>query len=140
MSGYDARYGIFANSPIEIGTQQEHLLEFRPISQVKPGQTVEFNVGATSQYYMDLSRTRLCANVRILGEDGNTLPANSDVAFINLSLHSIFRQVDLFLNGKNLCGDISVNYPMKSIMDTLLEETDDYLKSAGRTEMFYKDE
>ena len=107
---------------------------------MKPGQTVEFNVGATSQYYMDLSRTRLCANVRILGEDGNTLPANSDVAFINLSLHSIFRQVDLFLNGKNLCGDISVNYPMKSIMDTLLEETDDYLKSAGRTEMFYKDE
>jgi hypothetical protein len=137
--GYDSRFGIFSNVALELGVQQEHLLEYRPISQVKRDQTIEFSVGASSVYYTDLSRTRLCLNVRIVDAKGDKVNDNDLVSFSNLALHSMFRQCDLLLNGQNLCGDIAITFPYKSIIDTLLEEDTEYLKSSGKTEMFYKD-
>jgi hypothetical protein len=139
MVGYDARFGIFNGAAVEIGTKQEHMIEYRPISPLRPGQTVEFSVGASAQYYLDLSRTRLCLNVRILHENGDPIDTDEKVALVNLSMHSIFRQVDLMLDGKNISPDVGVSYAYKSIIDTLLEEDTEYLLSNGKAEMFYKD-
>jgi hypothetical protein len=139
LKGFDPRYGIFNGAALEMGTKQEHVIEFRPISQLKPNQTIEFNVSASGQYYLDLSRTRLWLNVRILDEFEVPINENEKVALTNLALHSIFRQVDVLLDGKNLSADVGVSYPYKAIMDTFLEEETEYLLSNGKTEMFYKD-
>ena len=137
--GFDSRYSIFAPKPINTATKQEMMIDFRPISQLSPGQNIEFNAPNTSLYYTDLSRTRLSLKVRILKADLTPIKEANKVGLINNAMHSIFRQVDVSSQQQNISPEIGVLYPYKSMIDALTQHSTSELDSKFNTELFSKD-
>ena len=72
--------------------------------------------------------------------DGDPTPNTDQVAPVNFTLHSIFRQIDLSLNQKLVSPDVGVNYPYKALIDLLLGSSNDMILSQAQAAMFFKDQ
>ena len=76
---------------------------------------MEFSIPGTSASYIDLRKTRLHIKAAIKKENGSLVGKDDLVGFVNLSLHALFRQVDIALNQTIITA--GVNYSFKSILD-----------------------
>lgn len=139
---------LFSPPPIDNSIQREYWVEFNPIASISGGSTIEFNIPGTSLDYINLAKTRLKVTYCITKENGDPIkderdgagdPTADQVGPINLTLHSIFRQIDLSLNQKIVSPDVGVNYPYKAILDLYLKTSSDMLDSQGQAMMFHKD-
>ena len=92
---------------------------------------------ATSAY-VDLRRSVLNIKARLVKGD-NSLPADSEVLGpVNLTLHSIFRQVDVTFQQTPL-SHTGTNYPYKAYIDTILNTNENDQKGVLTSQFFYKD-
>ena len=55
-------------------------------------------IDGTGDEYLDLYHTNLYVEAKVVCADGSALPEDTDVAPVNLTLHSLFSQVDVSLN------------------------------------------
>ena len=113
---------------------------FKPVSQLTgDNPVIEFNVPGNNTQYLDLSKTRLQVQIKVVQQDGSNLIETDKTAPINLLLHTMFAQVDLFLNQVQVGKHAPPTYALKSYMDVLLnngkEAKDTELVSQG----WYKD-
>ena len=120
---------LFAPPPTD--NSIEYWVDCNPIAAISDGGVIEFSVPGTSVDYISLGNSKLHIKYVITDEDGDKIKderdilgvptANNDqVAPVNFSMHSIFRQIDLFLNQKLISSDVGVNYPYKALIDPLL--------------------
>ena len=94
-----------------------------------------------------LSQSRLHVKARILDENGDPLnwidvdtsSETPGVSIVNHMAASLWRQIDLQLNTQIISPHISVNYPYKAIIDTLLNYSSEAKKSSLQAQGFYKD-
>lgn len=138
-AGYDSRFSIFQPPALDISTQSEMIVDYRPVATISRGQSIDFLIPNTNIYYTDLSRTYLCLRARIRRSD-NTLIGNDDkVAFAQLPLTTCFRQVDVMLNQTLMSSQIGVNAPYKAVLDHLVYKDKDFLNSGAQSGLFYYD-
>ena len=142
---------IFQPPPIDKTIQKEYWVEFNPIAAITDSSVIEFNIPGTSVDYINLAKTRLHVKYIITDEKGvpihNKPPSagqpptpSHQVAPINLTLHSIFRQVDIALNQKVVSSDLGANYPYKAMIDFLLSTNNNMVQSEGEAALFHKDQ
>ena len=142
---------LFQPPPIDKSIQREYWVEFNPTATISESGAIEFNIPGTSLDYINLAKTRLQVTYILTTEDGNPikdergdqgqpLDTSDQVAPVNLTLHSIFRQIDLSLNQKVISPDVGVNYPYKAMIDFLLGTTTDMINSQGQAVLFHKDQ
>ena len=98
--------------------ENEFNREYAPLATIQPGMAIEITVKGANDRYLDLNNSCLHVLVKITKADGTNIDANT-AAPINLTLHSMFREIGLELNGQNL-GDTSQLYPYRSHLETLL--------------------
>ena len=98
--------------------ENEFNREYAPLATIQQGVAIEFTVKGANNLYLDLNNSRLHVLVKITKADGTNIESNT-AAPINLTLHSMFREIGLELNGRNV-GDISQLYPYRSDLETLL--------------------
>ena len=72
---------------------------------------IEFKVKSENDLYMDFNNSRLHVIAKITKADGRNIDANT-AAPINLTLHSMFREIGMEFNGRNV-GDTSQLYPYR---------------------------
>ena len=72
--------------------------------------------------------------VKVSRTDGEDFKADDEVAYTNLSLHSLFRQVDVSLNQQVMTSNVGVNYPYKAMLDVLLGYGHDSRESMVQSE------
>jgi len=138
--GYDSRFSIFQPTPIDISTDSELSVDYRPLANISRGQSIEFLIPVTTLYYTDLSRTILSVKVRLCRRDGTTVSADLDkVSFTQLPLSSMWRQCDVMLNQTLISPDVGINAGYKSVLDHLVYRDKDYLSSSAQTALFYYD-
>ena len=122
------------------GVEECVIVSYRPVNPVSNDSDIVFQVNGTGRDYILLSDSKIYCQLRVLRADGDAVVAGDNVAFVNLSLHSLFRQVDISLNQQIITSNIGVNYPYKAIFDVLLKYqhamTECHLESAG----FFKDQ
>ena len=122
---------IFVPPPVDKSITKEYWVEFNPIATITDSSVIEFNIPGASVDYIILSKTRLHVKYRITDENsepttderdlnGNPTSDSDQVGPVNLTLHSIFRQIELSLNQKIVSPNIGVNYPYKAMTDMLL--------------------
>ena len=75
-------------------------------------------VKGANDLYLDLNNSRLHVLAKITKADGTNIDANT-AGLINLTLHSMYREIGMELNGRNV-GDTSQLYPYGSVLDSLL--------------------
>ena len=129
---------LFLVPPTQTAIEKGHFVEFHPLSNIKDGSPVEFNISGSGEDYIDLSSSHIYVKVKILQSDGTPLPDKEAVAPTNLFLHSLFSQVDVSLNERVISSSTN-NYSYRAYIETLLNYGEDAKKSLLTCEGFFKD-
>ncbi|XP_072041316.1 uncharacterized protein F54H12.2-like [Amphiura filiformis] len=129
---------LFSVPPTQTDILSSQFVEFKPLNAVTGDGPLEFTVPGSPDNYLDLFQTQLYLRVKIVNPDGTNLPANALCGPANLFLHSLFNQVDVYLNDR-MVSVASNTYPYRAMIETLLTYGSDAMKSQLTSSLFYKD-
>ena len=135
--GIQPSLSLFEAPTSDIGIQNVEFREFRSTGVLSKNSPVDFIIPATSADYIDLKRTRIYIRARVVRlDDGNWTPEDNQMALVNNSLHSIFRQVELYIQQHNVSTSVGSNHAYKAYLDTLLNQQDNI---PYESQLFVKD-
>lgn len=110
---------LFALPSTQTSIENGLWIHYKPISSLADDGPIEFQVPGTGDDYMDLSHTLLHIKAKIQNQDGTKLTESTVVAPVNNWLHSLFSQLDIYLNQK-LVSPPNNTYAYRAYMETLL--------------------
>ena len=132
---------LFRVPPTQQSLERGRWIDYAPLSSVENANSaITFLIAGTDEY-IDLSKTILTVTGKITKKDGMTkLDSNdqSNVAPVNNFLHSLFRQVDVYLNGKQVTPAMGT-YAYRSYIETLLNYDVSAKQSQFSSALYYKD-
>ena len=132
---------LFRVPPTQQSLERGRWIDYAPLSSVEnPNSAITFLIAGTDEY-IDLSKTILTVTGKITKKDGTLkLDSNdqSNVAPVNNFLHSLFRQVDVYLNGKQVTPAMGT-YAYRSYIETLLNYDVSAKQSQFSSALYYKD-
>ena len=127
--------------PTQQSLERGRWIDYAPISSVQnPDSAITFLIAGTDEY-IDLSKTILTVTGNIMKKDGTTKltgGGQTNVAPVNNFLHSLFRQVDVYLNGKQVTPAMGT-YAYRSYIETLLNYDVSAKESQFSSALYYKD-
>ena len=132
---------LFRVPPTQQSLERGRWIDYAPLSSVENANSaITFLIAGTDEY-IDLSKTILTVTGKITKKDGTSkLDGNdqSNVAPVNNFLHSLFRQVDVYLNGKQVTPAMGT-YAYRSYIETLLNYDVSAKQSQFSSASYYKD-
>ena len=131
---------LFHVPPTQQSLERGRWIDYAPLSSTENSDNpITFLVAGTDEY-LDLSKTILTVTGKIVKPDGSKLSGGSqtDVAPVNNFLHSLFKQVDVYLNGKQVTPAMGT-YAYRSYIETLLHYDESAKKSQLSSCLYYKD-
>lgn len=131
---------IFSTPAVQNTIEEGYFQEYRPITPLNDDSPIEFLIPPQTLEYLDLSLTILHLKIQITKSNGDALDddiSNDVVAPINNVLHSLFGNVQLFLNKK--CISSYNHYHYKAYMENLLNYGSDAKRTHLGSEIWEKD-
>ena len=132
---------LFRVPPTQQSLERGRWIDYAPLSSVEnPNSAITFLIAGTDEY-IDLSKTILTVTGKITKKDGTSKLDGGDqsnVAPVNNFLHSLFRQVDVYLNGKQVTPAMGT-YAYRSYIETLLNYDVSAKQSQFSSALYYKD-
>jgi hypothetical protein len=125
---------IFELPMTQNAVEYTYMLDVRPMSTVSEGSVVEFVMGGENRDYLYMKGSKIAVKMRVVHQDGSSIHEQKrdgdsvpvedsdpdEVAFaVNNALHSLWNQVDVFVNGYRL-SQASGMYAYKAIILTEL--------------------
>ena len=104
---------LFSVPPTQVEMEKGFWEDIDPITSIAASDTIEFLCAANSGVYTDLASSYLHVKAKITAADGANLDADVQVGPVNLWLHALFSQVEVFLNNK-LVTPSSTAYPYRA--------------------------
>lgn len=131
---------LFSLPPTQTHIESGQWLLYKPISSLVDEAPIEFSIPGNGDEYIDLSHTLLNIKARILKNDGAAMAAADDdkVGPINNWMHSLFSQIDVYLNQK-IVSSGSNAYPYRAFFENLLSYGPAAKSSHLTSVMWYKD-
>ena len=130
---------LFSIPPTQLSLEKGRWIDYRPLSSVQNNDSAITFVIAGTDEYLDLSKTILVVEGKVHpGTGGNLDTGQASVAPVNNFLHSLFRQVDVYLNGKQVTPAMGT-YAYRSYLETLLNYDVSAKESQLSSAMYYKD-
>lgn len=109
---------LFTLPPTQTIVENSSWVHYKPISSLSGDSPIEFCVSGTSDDYIDMAHTMLSVKVKIIPKN-STKTVDPSAGPVNNLLHSLFNQVDVYLNQK-LVSPPNNAYPYRSYIETLL--------------------
>ena len=128
---------LFSIPPTQVSLEKGHWIDHQPISSVTDNGPITF-VSPGTEDYIDLSKTILVVRAKVTKADGADLDADEQVAPVNNFLHSLFKQVDVFLKEKQVTQGTGT-YAYCALLETLLNYGPSAKQSQLTATLFYKD-
>ena len=138
MESQQQSMSLFQPKPIEKTIIKHKVVEYRPSGPICEASTIEFNVPGTATDYINLQKSRLHIKAKVVKADGSPVTDENNVGAVNLTLHSLFRQLDVMLEQKVISPDIGTSYPYKALLDVLLQTNSNHPQL--QVELFFKDD
>jgi len=126
---------LFDILPTQTASENMYKLDVRPMSLVSDGSVVEFVMGGENRDYLCMKGSKLAVSLKLLHRDGTGLrkqeivvstglpkdgsKASEKAVPVNLCLHSLWNQVDVFINGYRMT-QASDMYAYKAMIKTQL--------------------
>ena len=129
---------LFLVPPTQTSLERGHWVEYQPVSSVADGGPITFLVPGTEDY-ADLSKTLIVVRAKVTKANGADLDAAEKVGIVNNFLHTLFKQVDVFLKEQQVT-QASGTYAYRAYLETLLNYGSDAKTSQLTAAMFYKDQ
>ncbi|XP_065211251.1 uncharacterized protein F54H12.2-like [Planococcus citri] len=130
---------LFALPPTQVAIERGEWVEYKPISALSETSQIEFTVPGIGEEYMDLSHTMLYLKVKVTKSDGTALGNDDVVAPVNNWMHSLFSQVDIYLN-QRLVSTPTGNYAYRAYIENILNYNSDSKDTHLKNVLFYADE
>lgn len=128
---------LFTVPSTQVALDKGQWIDHQPISSITSSSPIEYQIVGTDNY-LDLAKTMIFLRLKITKADGTDLDDGEKVAPVNLFLQSLFKQVDLYLNGI-LITQSTGTYSYKSMMETLLNYGPSAKQSHLTGSLYYKD-
>ena len=112
-------------------------VDHQPVSSVSDAGPITFVCPGT-EGYTDLSKTILVIRAKVTKANGTDLDADERVGIVNNFLHSLFKQIDVFLKEKQVT-QATGTYAYRAYLETLLNYGPAAKRSQLTAAMFYKD-
>ena len=109
---------LFSVPPTQVSLEKGLWIDQQPVSSVSDGGPITFLSPGTEDY-VDLAKTILVVRAKVAKANGNNLDANEKVGIVNNFLHSLFKQVDVFLKEKQVT-QATGTYAYRAYLETLL--------------------
>ncbi len=131
---------LFSIPPTQASLEKGRWIDYHPLSSVENDDGPITFLAAGTEDYVDLSKTILFVEGKVVKADGTNLSGNaqSSIAPVNNFLHSLFRQVDVYLNGKQVTPAMGT-YAYRAYLETLLNYDVSSKGSQLTSAMYYKD-
>ena len=130
---------LFSIPPTQLSLEKGRWIDYRPLSSVQNNNSAITFVIAGTDEYLDLSKTILVVEGKVHpGTGGDLGSGQASVAPVNNFLHSLFRQIDVYLNGKQVTPAMGT-YAYRSYLETLLNYDVSAKESQLSSAMYYKD-
>jgi len=111
-----SEFDVFRAEPIQNNVDGWRYREFTPLSALQHGSPIEFAVPGSPMLTLDLAKSYISVRAKIT-TPGDAAPANTiNVGPINLTLHSLFSNVDIELGGK-MITDPNGLYPYRAYLE-----------------------
>ena len=134
----------FSNPYVDVSTKGGKNALFKvPDAIMDSGGPYEINIPSAGAQYCLLPTARLFGKmkvVKIVGGQEQDCAGGDDFSLCNLPTNSIFRQVELLINGTNVVDTSTSNYHYKSYLETTLSYGHDAKTTFLTTAGYYKDE
>ena len=128
---------LFSVPPTQLSLEKGRWIDYRPLSSVQNDDAaITFMISGTDEY-LDLSKTILTIEGTVEAANG-TSQVGASQAPVNNFLHSLFKQVDVYLNGKQVTPPMGT-YPYRAYIETLLNYDVSAKKSQLSSALFFKD-
>ena len=132
---------LFSIPPTQLSLEKGRWIDYRPLSSgTNDDSAITFLIAGTDEY-IDLSKTILVVEGRVIqGSDGNNLSGGtqSNIAPVNNFLHSLIKQVDVYLNGKQVTPAMGT-HAYRAYLETLLNYDVSAKKSQLSSALYFKD-
>ncbi len=131
---------LFSIPPTQASLEKGRWIDYHPLSSVENDDGPITFLAAGTEDYVDLSKTILFVEGKVVKSDGTDLDSGnqSNIAPVNNFLHSLFRQVDVYLNGKQVTPAMGT-YAYRAYLETLLNYDVSAKGSQLTSAMYYKD-
>lgn len=110
---------LFALPSTQTSIESGQWVYYKPISSLSDDGPIEFNIPGTGDDYIDLSHTLFHLKAKILTQDSQNIAETLQVGPVNNWLHSLFSQLDVYLNQK-LVSPPNNTYAYRAYIETLL--------------------
>ena len=131
---------LFSVPPTQQSLERRRWIGYAPLSSVENTDSpINFLVTGTDEY-IDLSKTILTVTGKIVKDNESVLDGanQTNVAPVNNFLHSLFKQVDVYLTGKQVTPAMGT-YPYRAYIETLLNYDASAKESQFSSALYYKD-
>ena len=132
---------LFSIPPTQASLEKGRWIDYHPLSSVENDDGPITFLAAGTEDYVDLSKTILFVEGKVVKSDGTTdldSANQANVAPVNNFLHSLFKQVDVYLNGKQVTPAMGT-YAYRAYLETLLNYDVSAKGSQLTSAMYYKD-
>ena len=136
--GINSRLMLFSLPPTDTSIKNINYIEVRPTSQITASNPIVYEIPASGVEYKALSDATHTVKFRVVNSDGTNIAALAKVGVINLTLQSLFNQVDVYLDGK-LVSSSDNCYHYNALFETLLTYGDAAKTSQLQSQLYYKD-
>jgi len=128
---------LFSLPATQTSILQGSWISHHPVTTIAENGPLEFVING-SEEYISLSDSYLQIRAKITDPEGGDLDEGTAVGPVNLFLHSLFNQVDVFLNDR-LVSESSSTYPYRSMFEVLLNFGYDSTATQLSSALFFKD-
>lgn len=128
---------LFSLLPTQTGIESGSWVHYKPISSLTDDAPLEFVVEGSGDYYIDLAHTMLSVRVKMVPRNAGT-PIDPGAGPVNNLLHSLFNQVDVYMNQK-LVSSPNTAYAYQSYLEVLLNFGCDSKSSHLQTALWHAD-
>ena len=135
--GVKSELDLFAVPPTQTSIDDGRWVEHQHLTSLDSGGPIEFMLPGTGDAYLDLANTYLLIRAKVVRGDGTDLAADTQVAPVNNLLHSLFSQVDVYIND-TLVTPSSNTYPYRAYVETLLSYGAEAKKTQLTSQLWYK--
>ena len=127
---------LFSVPPTQVSLEKGLWIDHQPVSSVSDRGPITFLCLGTEDY-VDLSKTILVVRAKVTKANRNDPDQNEKVGIVNNFLHSLFKQVDVFLKEKQVT-QATGTYAYRAYLETLLNYSPAAKESQLTAAMFYK--
>lgn len=130
---------LFNVPPNQVAIEKIYYSETRSLANFTDTSTIEFTISGQGPEYIDLKRSRLYLRAKTVKADGSALASKEKTGIINLPLHTMWTQIDVYLNSQLVSLNTS-HYPWKAYIKTILSSGSDEQNSQLQSQLYFKDD